>query len=212
MDSTLILNADATPKSIIPISTASWDEAITGIYTGKLTALYTYDDWTVHSQKLEILVPAVCCLSRQVKVKHRFSSEHDGPQNELVFLRDGYVCQYCFKHFSHKHLTVDHIIPKSHGGKRKWNNLVTACAKCNGERGTNTSIQPKIKPVRPTYEYLVKQRRKIPILIPHPTWNYFLGWPDELVKFVKPHKKPKEPGEKQISEKSRRLLGNFDEE
>jgi 5-methylcytosine-specific restriction endonuclease McrA len=186
MKSTLILNADAQPKSLIPLSVETWQEAITGVYTGKLKPLHFYDNWFVHSPSCRIQVPAVCILSKQVKVRHRFSNEHDGPQNALVFLRDGYTCQYCSGVFGRKQLTVDHVIPKSQGGKRKWNNLSTACGPCNGDRGTDTKIQPRIKPVRPTYDHLVKQLRKYPMVIPHLTWNYYMGHPEHLLTVVAP--------------------------
>ncbi len=45
-----------------------------------------------------------------------------------VFKRDGYKCAYCS---SEKNLTIDHILPKSKGGKNTWENLITACGKCN---------------------------------------------------------------------------------
>jgi len=52
---------------------------------------------------------------------------------ENVFRRDGYRCLYCGEDRK-KLLTVDHVIPKSKGGKDSWNNLVTACKKCNNEK------------------------------------------------------------------------------
>lgn len=184
--STLILNADAQPKSLIPLSVETWQEAITGIYKGKLIPLHFYENWLVHSPSITLQVPAVCILSEQVKVKHRFSAGHDGPQNALVFLRDGFVCQYCGGNFTRKQLTVDHVIPKSKGGKRTWRNLSSACSDCNLRRGTNEKIQPNTKPVRPTYDHLVKMVRRFPITMPHPTWNYYLGWDESLINYVTP--------------------------
>jgi 5-methylcytosine-specific restriction endonuclease McrA len=186
MKSTLILNADAMPKSLIPLSVETWQDAITGIHTGKLTPLHNYEDWVVHSPSMSMPVPSVCILNKQVKIKHRFSSENDGPQNALIFLRDGYECQYCPGVFSRKNLTVDHVIPRSQGGKRKWNNLSTACEKCNFDRGTNTKIQPRNKPVRPTYDHLVKMTKRFPITLAHPSWNYYIGHPEHLVRIVSP--------------------------
>ena len=52
-----------------------------------------------------------------------------------VFRRDGHSCQYCG---SRKDLTLDHVIPRSQGGPHTWENVVTACAPCNGRKGART--------------------------------------------------------------------------
>ncbi|WP_253188500.1 HNH endonuclease [Leptolyngbya sp. 'hensonii'] len=53
-----------------------------------------------------------------------------------VFRRDNHTCQYCG---STKHLTLDHIIPRSKGGTHTWDNVVTACEKCNSGKGDSRS-------------------------------------------------------------------------
>lgn len=45
-----------------------------------------------------------------------------------IYKRDSHQCVYCG---SSKNLTLDHVLPKSRGGKNDWNNLVTSCFKCN---------------------------------------------------------------------------------
>jgi len=50
-----------------------------------------------------------------------------------VFIRDSYNCQYCGKHTPKP--TIDHIIPRSKGGKTSWSNVVTACHGCNNKKG-----------------------------------------------------------------------------
>ena len=49
-----------------------------------------------------------------------------------IFRRDNHTCQYCG---STKHLTLDHVIPRSKGGIHTWDNVVTACGKCNSYKG-----------------------------------------------------------------------------
>lgn len=190
--STLLLNADATPISLIPMSSISWQDACKFMYTGHAESLHFYDDWLVHSQRLEYRVPAVMILKEQVQVKRRLKCETkanaDSPASRLVFLRDGYVCQYCSTKFGYKDLTIDHVLPRKNNGKTTWENCTTACASCNGRRGHDTRIQPKTKPFRPTYGHLVKMMRRFPMVIPHPTWNYYLGWDDGLIQLTKPQK------------------------
>jgi len=170
------------------LSAINWQMAITGIYTGKMTPLHVYENWFVRSQKLTIAVPAVCILTKQVKTRHRFSLDHGGgPQSDLIFLRDGYECQYCGKVFHRKHLTVDHVVPKSHGGLRTWQNSSTACEKCNSARGTDVRIQPKTKPVRPTFDHLLRMTKRFEIKVPHHSWLYYINHPEHLVKIVNPY-------------------------
>ena len=69
-----------------------------------------------------------------------------------VFKRDGFTCQYCQ---GKDQLTLDHVIPKSRGGKATWNNLVTACVRCNSKKGDCVPSEIKMKlhnlPFRPSY-------------------------------------------------------------
>ncbi|QIZ73704.1 HNH endonuclease [Oxynema aestuarii AP17] len=55
-----------------------------------------------------------------------------------VLRRDRHSCQYCG---STKHLTLDHVIPKSKGGAHSWDNVVAACSACNGRKGDRTPQQ-----------------------------------------------------------------------
>ncbi len=60
-----------------------------------------------------------------------------------IFRRDRYTCQYCGKKVSN--LTIDHILPRSKGGKHTWENLTTACADCNHRKGNRTEDQANMK-------------------------------------------------------------------
>ena len=50
------------------------------------------------------------------------------PSREMIYKRDEHTCQYCG---AKNKLTIDHVIPKSKGGRDTWENLVVACSKCN---------------------------------------------------------------------------------
>jgi hypothetical protein len=47
-------------------------------------------------------------------------------------------CRYCG---SKQNLTIDHVVPLSKGGKWVWENLVAACTKCNGKKGSKSLKQ-----------------------------------------------------------------------
>ncbi len=59
-----------------------------------------------------------------------------------IYRRDGYECIYCG---SKRDLTLDHVVPKSKGGKNEWTNLVTSCFKCNLKKSNRTPEEAKMK-------------------------------------------------------------------
>lgn len=170
MSSTLILNADGNPLSMIPLSTITWKEAIIDLIQEKSAVLEWYDDWIVRSPSWETRVPAVMILKNyeKKKLRVRFSSKN-------VFIRDGYECQYCGVNTRNNKPTIDHILPISLGGKTTFENVVCACGPCNSRKGNNKSIRPLKMPIKPTYYQLIEQQKKMPIEIKHPSWVEYLG-------------------------------------
>ena len=69
-----------------------------------------------------------------------------------IYKRDGYACLYCGKK---DNLTLDHVLPRSRGGRDSWENLVSACQKCNTEKGNNTPEEAEMSlrhmPFRPSF-------------------------------------------------------------
>jgi len=55
-----------------------------------------------------------------------------------IFLRDEHRCQYCARQFGTPQLSLDHVLPRSRGGKTTWENIVCACRKCNIRKGGRT--------------------------------------------------------------------------
>lgn len=55
-----------------------------------------------------------------------------------IYTRDQYRCLYCGLKFRGEHLTLDHVMPKSRGGRNEWHNLVTACEVCNRKKDDRT--------------------------------------------------------------------------
>jgi len=55
-----------------------------------------------------------------------------------ILLRDAYRCQYCGQEFHGSELTLDHVIPRSQGGKNSWENLVACCRKDNHRKADRT--------------------------------------------------------------------------
>jgi 5-methylcytosine-specific restriction endonuclease McrA len=65
-----------------------------------------------------------------------------------IFERDSNTCQYCGRRFSKSDLTLDHVVPRSRGGRDSWENLVLACVNCNVRKGNRTPEEAQIRLVR----------------------------------------------------------------
>ncbi len=62
-----------------------------------------------------------------------------------IYSRDHHICQYCGVKFDPRRLTLDHVIPKSKGGKGNWENLVAACHVCNHRKADRTPEEAGMK-------------------------------------------------------------------
>lgn len=86
--------------------------------------------------------------------------------NKTLFRRDGNLCMYCSVQFMERDLTRDHIRPLSQGGADVWQNVVTACRRCNNHKGGRTPEQAHMQliavPFTPTYaEYIYLKGRRV---------------------------------------------------
>jgi len=171
MSDCLLLNADAQPVSMVPLSAIDWQSAIRYIWLDKVKVLHEYEDWVVKSPSHSIAVPAVIMLNDywQPTARVRFN-------RKWVFLRDNYQCQYCHKDLTSKECTIDHVVPVSKGGKTVWHNVVTACYSCNNNKGNKSEPRPKVLPKQPDYWLLANNRKKRELHVSHQSWlNYIDG-------------------------------------
>jgi len=86
--------------------------------------------------------------------------------NRTLFKRDAHLCLYCGEQFRYSELSRDHVQPLSRGGKDIWQNVVTACRRCNHRKGGNTpeesGLQLLAVPFVPTHaEYIYLSGRRI---------------------------------------------------
>lgn len=184
MGTTLILNADYSPLSLIPISSISWKDAIKIKFLGHARVIEEYPDWSVHSPTTSISVPSVMVSETYIRTKQhvRFSRTN-------LLIRDNFTCQYCDKHLEKDDLTVDHVVPRVRGGTTRWDNVVAACYVCNAIKGHKQNMKPRVKPQRPDYHQLVHNVKKLRIVIPDERWLPYLGWDEKLVTIQPPNKK-----------------------
>ena len=90
-----------------------------------------------------------------------------------VFWRDNNQCQYCAKVFKFDDLTMDHVNPKSKGGDKSWENIVTSCKSCNSKKRDRTPKEAQMPLIRRPHSprvNLLDLNRNIPI---HEDWMIF---------------------------------------
>ncbi len=86
--------------------------------------------------------------------------------NRALFKRDAWICMYCARRFPERELSRDHVTPLSQGGLDVWNNVVTACKRCNhhkaGRRPEEAGMELVAIPFTPTHaEYIYLKGRRI---------------------------------------------------
>jgi 5-methylcytosine-specific restriction endonuclease McrA len=182
---TLLLNADGTPLSHVPLSVVTWQVAMRLVYLEKVNVLKNYDNWTIRSQHLEVQVPSIIIMTEQVKWSKQLKYSRSN-----VYIRDDFTCQLQITNRCRTmdgkvkltELTLDHVVPRSNGGKTNWTNVCTSCKECNSKKGNDASIVPKKMPVKPSYYQILAKRKTLPIHIRDADWSYYIGWPEELIR------------------------------
>ncbi|CAM9808969.1 unnamed protein product, partial [Laminaria digitata] len=106
-----------------------------------------------------------------------------------LFLRDSHKCQYCLKYFPPHDLSFDHVLPKKLGGKGSWDNVVTACGRCNNRKSDchprdlrSIGMSLSRYPVTPSFHELQMKARRYPPSQIHETWEEFLYFEREILE------------------------------
>lgn len=152
----LVLDSSYMARSII-----STERAFVISYKGNAEVIHE------HPQSFKLVNPELDIKKPSVIRVHKYVNVHYGkvPLNrENIYKRDNYECVYC-QEDDRKLLTLDHVVPQAKGGKDTWDNLVTACKRCNGEKADLTLKEygKEIpKPQRPHYLMLMKKLDYIP--------------------------------------------------
>src|SRR5215212_101667 len=139
----LVLNA-----SYEPINVCTLKRAAVLVLKEKAEVLEE-SDGALHSERLVMQRPMVIRLITYVRVPR--DAHRRKITRKAVLARDSWTCQYCGSR--KPGLTVDHVIPRSRGGKSVWENIVASCAPCNRKKGSKTpheaSMHPRSSPRPP---------------------------------------------------------------
>lgn len=105
----------------------------------------------IHTPTFHLMLPRVIVLSRY----HRCPPRVVKFNRRNIFVRDNFRCQYCGCVPREDDLTIDHVIPRSRGGRTTWENVVLACTRCNTRKGNHLpnecGMQPQRAPHRPSW-------------------------------------------------------------
>lgn len=191
----LVLN-----KNFTAIQITGWQRAISLLFLDHALVVdqefstYDFQDWKklskamsahpagfVHTPTFKIAVPEVIALRLYDRL----------PETEVTFSRRniyehyGHKCCYCGRRFSTQELNLEHIVPRSRGGKTDWNNVVTSCIRCNLRKGgrlpTEAGMRLLIRPSRPRWRHRVFLMRS-PVKV-RASWQRFIDaayWDSEL--------------------------------
>jgi 5-methylcytosine-specific restriction endonuclease McrA len=142
----LVLNATYEPLNVVSVKRA------VVLLLKEKAELVEAAEAKLRSESLAVPVPLVIRLMYFVKIPRRISLP---VTRRGILSRDHYTCQYCGVTPPRKELTIDHVLPRSRGGKTTWENVVAACQKCNGRKGSRTPDEAHMKlcakPERPRY-------------------------------------------------------------
>ncbi len=160
---TLVLSAGYEP-----VARVHWQRAVALLFLGKVEVVEEYDDKEIRSITFTLKMPSVVRFLRAIRGRRKavkFSRQN-------VYARDGARCQYCHVKVARHEATYDHVVPRAHGGKTTWENIVIACMRCNQKKGGRTPAQANMKlrtlPVRP---------KKLPEVLSL-TFSFQPGMPD----------------------------------
>ena len=146
-----------------PLSVITAPRAINLLLAGKAIAVEQTGQY-LRTVRRQFEIPSVIALKSYVNVPRRQSHWN----RKGVLMRDGYTCIYCGirlgtmrkgKVLSKRDFTIDHIIPRSKGGKDTWSNTACACSKCNRRKGSRlhhvAGMRLRWEPKTPRTSYLV---------------------------------------------------------
>ncbi|MHB9155788.1 MAG: HNH endonuclease [Endomicrobiales bacterium] len=192
----LVLN-----RSFYAVQITSWQRALTLVYADHASVVdgdfrtYSFEDWRqlssmiqdhpagfVKTPNFRIAIPEVIAL----KFYDRLPTTEVKFTRRNIYEHYNYRCCYCGKKFSSADLNLEHVIPRSRGGRTGWDNIVTACIPCNYRKGNKlpdeAGMALLIKPSKPKWRGNISLFMRSPLKM-RTSWQRFIDsvyWNEEL--------------------------------
>lgn len=132
----LLLNASYEPLSLVTAA-----KALALIWRRVAESLEPDPGQFLRSPNFVFQVPSVIRLTEYIDVRAR---QNRVTNRHRILARDHYRCQYCGRRGTAFDLTLDHIQPKSRGGRTVAENLVASCRECNNRKGDRTPEEARM--------------------------------------------------------------------
>jgi 5-methylcytosine-specific restriction endonuclease McrA len=133
----LLLNASFEPLGVVTIP-----RALRLVWKGSAEMVELDGDRVLRSPRFEFPCPGVIRLITYVNVRKRWYAA--GNLRVKILMRDRYRCQYCGTKGTAADLTMDHILPRCHGGRTTPENLCAACKPCNLRKADRTPAEARM--------------------------------------------------------------------
>jgi 5-methylcytosine-specific restriction endonuclease McrA len=154
MSHCVLLNADYTFLNLI-----DWKRAVCLLAKGKVEVLKHSDSVVKSPGGIEFKIPSIMRLIKLIRTIYRTGVAFN---KKNILVRDGFRCAYCGE--KSQKLTIDHIIPRSRGGRDSFENCVAACRSCNRRKGgrmpSEANMHLILKPYQPTISEFLRMRLK----------------------------------------------------
>ena len=126
----------------------------------------------LHAARITMRVPSVIRLLEYRRIPHQTRAL----SRKNILLRDHNTCQFCGRVFPASELTLDHVLPRSRGGRSSWENLVASCYACNNRKGDRTPEEAGLHLSRRPRPFTLHTSRQLMRLIGHKDekWRKYL--------------------------------------
>ena len=135
-----------------PLFRTNWKKAMIAVIGGRAEVVESRSDLWIRTVTGSIPFPSkVRYLSGVLIGKIKKFCRTPRPTKKNLWIRDKGLCQYCLNKITVSNCTIDHVMPKSKGGKHEWKNIVLACSPCNQKKGSRILLDTNMRLPREPY-------------------------------------------------------------
>ena len=137
-----------------PLYHVGWSKAIADVFRGRVEVIENSKTCRIGTVTGSIPMPEVVRFKTGAYAHQWIKNARNLKLNRKnLWLRDGCKCQYCATPIGMRLYEMEHVIPKSRGGKTAWETIVVSCTSCNKKKGARTPKEANMKllkqPTRP---------------------------------------------------------------
>ncbi|HND56294.1 MAG TPA: HNH endonuclease [Pirellulaceae bacterium] len=188
---TLVLNRNWTVVNVVPVRRAL---ILVCRNAARIIAPETYETHDLSSWAAQAIgadESSIRLVSRAIRVPEaivlvtyeRPPQQHVPFTRRNLYRRDANTCQYCGRRPGTEELSIDHVVPRSMGGRSSWTNCVLACVRCNIRKGSRTPQESAMRLLRKPFKPRWMPQITLPPGLVKRSWPQFISdryWEVEL--------------------------------